>query len=99
MAVSAVRQHYGAHLESEKKRYQENSKQTKRRTIMEEVEGLQTKKKLEAVVADLTASADGYAEKAERTGDIMHVVKSDSLRKTAEAILRRLKNSAALRRK
>ncbi|KAH7966805.1 hypothetical protein HPB49_019656 [Dermacentor silvarum] len=53
---------------------------------MEEVEGLQTKKKkLEAAVADLTASADGYAEKAERTGDITHVVKSNSLRKTAKA--------------
>ncbi|KAH7936967.1 hypothetical protein HPB49_006691 [Dermacentor silvarum] len=53
---------------------------------MEEVEGLQTKKKkLEAVVADLTASADGYAEKAEKTGDITNVVKSNSLRKTAKA--------------
>ncbi|KAH7949479.1 hypothetical protein HPB49_011221 [Dermacentor silvarum] len=53
---------------------------------MEEVEGLQTKKKkLEAVVADLTAFGDGYAEKkAERTGDISYVVKSNSLRKTAK---------------
>ncbi|KAH7970421.1 hypothetical protein HPB49_006724 [Dermacentor silvarum] len=54
---------------------------------MEEVEGLQTKKKkLEAVVTDLMAFADGYAErKAKRTGDISHVVKSNSLRKTAKA--------------
>ncbi|KAH7958598.1 hypothetical protein HPB49_003176 [Dermacentor silvarum] len=53
---------------------------------MEEVEGLQMKKKkLEAVVADLTASADGYAEKAERTGDITHVVNSNILKKTARA--------------
>lgn len=86
VAVSAARQHYSAHLESQKKQCQENSQQTKRQRIMEEVEGLQMKKKkLEAVVADLTASADEYAEKAEATADIKNVVKSNSLRKTAKA--------------
>lgn len=86
VAVSAARQHYSAHLESQKKQCQENSQQTKRQKIMEEVEGLQMKKKkLEAVVADLTASADEYAEKAEATADIKKVVKSNSLRKTARA--------------
>ncbi|KAH9363630.1 hypothetical protein HPB48_004151 [Haemaphysalis longicornis] len=50
---------------------------------MEEVGGPQMKKKkLEAVFADLTASADEYAEKAEATADIKNVVKSNSLRKT-----------------
>lgn len=43
---------------------------------MNEVEGMQMKeKKLEAVVVDATASADGNAEKAETTRDITHVVK------------------------
>lgn len=37
------------------------------------------------LIADLTASADEYAEKAETTADIKKVVKSNSLRKTARA--------------
>lgn len=65
---------------------QKKSQQTERYRIMEEVEGLQMKKKkLEAVVDDLMACKDEYAEKAEATAVIKNVVKLNNLGKTARA--------------
>ncbi|XP_029845476.2 uncharacterized protein LOC115328421 [Ixodes scapularis] len=84
-AVSAARQQYSAYLEAEKKQ-REDAKQAKKRCIDEEIDTMKAKKrKLEATIADLTASADAYAEKAEKANDLTYIVKSNSLRKTAKS--------------
>lgn len=72
-------------MEAKKKRDLEDSMQVKKRCIDEEVEGLKKKKKLEVAVAELTASADSYAEKAETTSDLTWIIKSNSLRKSAKS--------------
>lgn len=56
-------------MEAKEKLDLEHSIQVKKRRIDEEVESLK-KKKLEVAVAELTASADSYAEKAESTSDL-----------------------------
>lgn len=56
-------------MEAKEKLDLEHSIQVKKRRIDEEVESLK-KKKLEVAVAELTASADSYAEKAETTSDL-----------------------------
>lgn len=85
MAVSAARHKYGAYLEAEKKQNLEASKQRKKQCIEEELDGMKRKKKrLELTIDDLMASADAYAEKAEAANDVAHIVKSNSLRKTAK---------------
>ncbi|KAM7281405.1 uncharacterized protein ISCGN_006260 [Ixodes scapularis] len=72
-----------AYLEAEKMKQREDAKQAKKRCIDEEIDTMKAKKrKLEATMADLTASADAYAEKA---NDLTYIVKSNSLRKTAKS--------------
>lgn len=85
IAVSAARQRYGAYLEAQKKQDLDASKQRKKHCIEEELDAMKRKKqKLEATIDDLVASADAYAEKAEAENDVTHIVKSNSLRKTAK---------------
>lgn len=85
-SVSAARNRYNAHMEAQKKEKLEEFRQSKRRLVEDELDSMrQKKKKLEAVIADLTASADRYAERAEASNDITFIVKSNSLRKTAKS--------------
>ncbi|KAL3205778.1 hypothetical protein MRX96_052930 [Rhipicephalus microplus] len=72
------------HLENTKKQVMEQTKASKRSHIEEEIESIKTKKRrLEATIADLTACADKYPLRAEATSDITLIVKSNSLRQTA----------------
>ncbi|KAK8771201.1 hypothetical protein V5799_025556 [Amblyomma americanum] len=92
-SVSAARHRYQAYLEAQKKEQLEEAKESKRRLVEEEIDTLKRKKvRLEATVADLTASADNLAEKAEETGDVVHIVKSNCLRKTAKSKTEELLN-------
>lgn len=84
-SVQAARNRYSAHMEAQRKEKLEECRQSKRRLVEEELESMKKKKKLEAVIADLTASADHYAEKAEVSNDFTFIVKSNSLRKTAKS--------------
>ncbi|XP_077517199.1 uncharacterized protein LOC144128020 [Amblyomma americanum] len=85
-SVASARSQYRAFLETQKKQEREDAKQRKKHCIDEEIETLRRKKKkLEAAVAELTASADSYAEKAEVTSDLTCIMKSNSLRKTAKS--------------
>lgn len=83
-SVAAAHNRYRAYLEDTKKQVMEQTKASKRSHIEEEIQSIKTKKRrLEATIADLTACADNYALRAEATSDITLIVKSNSLRKTA----------------
>ncbi|XP_075744803.1 uncharacterized protein LOC142803566 [Rhipicephalus microplus] len=83
-SVAAAHNRYRAYLEDTKKQVMEQTKASKRSHIEEEIESIKTKKRrLEATIADLTACADKYALRAEATSDITLIVKSNSLRKSA----------------
>lgn len=93
ISVSAARNRYSAHIEAQKQEKLDDARHSKRRLINDEIDSMKKRKKeLEAVVADLTGSADRYSEKAEQSNDITFVVKSNSLRRTAKTKAEELKN-------
>lgn len=92
-SVSAARNRYNAHLEAQKQEKLDDMRRSKRRLINDEIDNMKKRKReLEAVIADLTVSADRYSEKAEASNDITFVVKCNSLRKTAKSKAEELLN-------
>lgn len=84
-SVSSARQRYSVYLEEEKQRAANLKKRGKR--CLEEKEENEFKKKksdLEKNIAELMKSADEYAEKAEKENQMMLIMKSNSLRRTAK---------------
>lgn len=84
-SVQAARNCYGALVEAQRKEKLEECRPSKRRLVEEEIDSMKKKKKLEAVIADLTASAHHYWEKAEVSTDFTFVVMSTGLRKAAKS--------------
>ncbi len=81
LSVSCARQRYIASLEEKKKREETQANNHKRKALFEEIEELQSKKKrLESDMQALVESADKYALKAESTGQVTLIAKSNSLR-------------------
>ncbi len=69
----------------EEKREETQAKNQKRKALFEEIEELQSKKKrLESDMQALVESADKYALKAESTGQVTLIAKSNSLRHGAK---------------
>lgn len=96
-SVSAARNRYNAHLEAQKQEKLDDMRCSKRRLINDEIDNIKKRKReLEAVIADLTVSADRHFEKAEASNDITFVVKSNSLRKTAKSKAEELLNITQL---
>ncbi len=85
LSVSCARQRYIASLEEKKKREETQANNHKRKALFEEIEELQSKKKrLESDMQALVESADKYALKAESTGQVTLIAKSNSLRHGAK---------------
>ncbi|KAK9952663.1 hypothetical protein ABG768_018477 [Culter alburnus] len=85
LSVSCARQRYIASLEEKKKKEETQAKNQKRKALFEEIEELQSKKKrLESDMKALVESADKYALKAESTGQVTLIAKSNSLRHGAK---------------
>ncbi|KAL1246699.1 hypothetical protein QQF64_034367 [Cirrhinus molitorella] len=81
LSVSCARQRYMA----SKKREETQAKNQKRKALFEEIEELQSKKKrMERDMQVLVDSADKYALKAESTGQLTLIAKSNSLRHGAK---------------
>lgn len=90
-SVSAAHSRYRAYLEETEKHVNEQAKASKRSQVEEEIHSMKVKRrKLEETIADLTACADNYAERAEATSEISFIVKSNSLRKQQKKTLRNL---------
>ncbi|ROL42292.1 Extracellular calcium-sensing receptor [Anabarilius grahami] len=85
LSVSCARQRYIASLEEKKKKEETQAKNQKRKALFEEIEELRSKKKrLESDMKALVESADKYALKAESTGQVTLIAKSNSLRHGAK---------------
>ena len=69
-SVAAARQRYIAYLEEERKKKQKEASSMKRKSLVEEVDELKAKKRLESEAAALVKSADDYSVKAESTKNI-----------------------------
>ncbi|KAK5874614.1 hypothetical protein PBY51_019545 [Eleginops maclovinus] len=92
LSASAARQKYHMYLDEERRQKQDQQKALKRKTLMEEVSEMKAKKKrMEEDVRVLMKSADGNAEKAEATGKLSLISKSNGLRRAANEKQRNLK--------
>ena len=86
MSAASARTKYDAYLDQEKKRKEKDLQKNKRKQAMEEVEDLKnTQKRLRANIEALTKSANQLAEKAEATGNLTFIAKSNSHRRAAMA--------------
>jgi hypothetical protein len=85
MSAASARQRYASHLEDQRQSKLRIEAQRKRKHILDEIDAIKKKKKrLEDEVAELFKSSAKYADKAEATGNMIHLTKSNSLRKTAK---------------
>lgn len=80
--ASGARQRYMAHLKEDKKRKVVSEKRKSDMDLITELK--QKKRRLEIDIDSLTKSADEYADKAESTGHLTWITKSNSMRRTAK---------------
>lgn len=84
-SAAGARQIYYAYLDEQKRLADKQTVHLKRKALSEELHDL--KKKRAAIEADISAletSADKYAEKAEQTGNLTFISKSNSFRRTVK---------------
>ncbi|KAJ8048247.1 hypothetical protein HOLleu_00489 [Holothuria leucospilota] len=86
MSAAGARQRYLAHLEDEKRKKEKETRVLKRKVADERIKELEKKKaRLEDDMKAMQTSADDFAEKAENTGKLTWIAKSNSLRRSAKA--------------
>ena len=87
LLASAANGHkrYVAHLEEEKRKVAESARGTKRRAMQEEINEVQKKVKvIQATVESMKGDADKLADKAESTGSLVFLMKSNASRRSAK---------------
>jgi hypothetical protein len=85
LSVSAARQKYMTYLDDMRKQKLQMEQKKRKLTILDEIEDLKKKRKrLEKDIDILMKSADEMADKAENTGRVAWITKSNSLRRTAK---------------
>ncbi|KAJ8032368.1 hypothetical protein HOLleu_25882 [Holothuria leucospilota] len=85
MSAAGARQRYLAHLEDEKRKKEKETRVLKRKVADERIKELEKKKaRLEDDMKAMQTSADDFAEKAENTGKLTWIAKSNSLRRSAK---------------
>ena len=85
LSASAARQRYAQYLEEQKREREETARGRKRKAVLDDInESKEKKKRLGSEITELLKSADELAEKAEQTGKLVNLTKSNSLRRTAK---------------
>ena len=86
LAVAASsRKKYEKHLQDQKDKKKTDEEQRKRKHVLDEIEELKGKKKrMKLAIDSLVKSADDFSVKAEETGQMTFVTKSNALRKAAK---------------
>ena len=84
-AAASSRQKYEKHLQDQRDKKKTDEEQRKRKHILDEIEELKEKKKrMKLDIDSLVKSADDFSVKAEETGQMTLVTKSNALRKAAK---------------
>ena len=85
LSVAGARQRYMMYLDEKKRQETEMAKGTKRKSLLDEIEQLKhCKKRLQTDSTALEIEADSLAIKAESSGKLTLIAKSNSLRRTAK---------------
>lgn len=84
-AAASSRQKYEKHLQDQRDKKKTDEEQRKRKHVLDEIEELKEKKKrMKLDIDSLVKSADDFNVKAEETGQMTLVTKSNALRKAAK---------------
>ena len=84
-AAASSRQKYEKYLQEERDKKKTAEEQRKRKHVLDEIEELKEKKKrMKLDIDSLVKSADDFSIKAEETGQLTLVTKSNALRKAAK---------------
>lgn len=82
-SAAGARQKYHAYLDEQKRVAEKQAVDLKRKALSDELHDLKKKRAtIEADICALETSADKYAEKAEKTGNLTFISKSNSFRRT-----------------
>ena len=85
VSAAAARQRYSLHLEDLAKQKRGEEESRKRKAALDDIAAAKRRKdRLEKDVTELLSSANDFAEKAERTGKLTWITKSNSLWRTAK---------------
>ena len=84
-AAASSRQKYEKHLQDQRDKMKTDEEQRKRKHVLDEIEELKEKKKrMKLDIDSLVKSADDFSVKADETGLMTLVIKSNALRKAAK---------------
>ena len=84
-SAAGARQKYLSYLDEQKRKKTSEGVALKRKELVDELDKLKKKRRrLETDVDGLVKSADKFAQKAEETGKLVWITKSNSLRRTAK---------------
>jgi len=84
LSAASARQRYHAVLDEKKRENEATRRSERKRSLLEEISTLKEKKRrLESDFDALKRSADDYAEKAESSGKLTLIAKSNGMRRTA----------------
>lgn len=84
LSAASARQRYHAVLDEKKRENEATRRSERKRSLLEEISTLKEKKRrLESDFEALKRSADDYAEKAESSGKLTLIAKSNGMRRTA----------------
>ena len=85
LSAAGARQKYHGYLDEEKRKKERQGIDMKRKALTDELDDLKKKRaRMETDISALQKSADEYAEKAEATGKLTFITKSNSFRRTAK---------------
>ncbi|KAL3042124.1 hypothetical protein OYC64_020135 [Pagothenia borchgrevinki] len=85
ISVSGARQRYHSYLDDQKRANAKEKRVQKRKALADELDELQKKRaRVQNDIGALEKSADEYADKAESSGKLTFITKSNSLRRTAK---------------
>ena len=85
LSAAGARQKYSLYLDEQKRKKTSEGVKLKRKELVNELDECKKKRRhLEADVDSLVKSADEFAQKAEDTGKLVWITKSNSLRRTAK---------------
>lgn len=84
LSAAGARQKYHGYLDEEKRKKEQQAVDLKRKAFTDELEDLKKRARMEVDICALEKSADEYAEKAESSGNLTLISKSNSFRRTAK---------------
>ena len=93
MSVASARNRYDNYLDDERKKNKTEEQTRKRKSTLEEIDSLKSKKKvLKTDIEHLVTKADKLAKDAERTGKITFITQSNALRNRSKEKMEELKD-------